>query len=165
MATMKVSTEKIDEASFDIFVDDSGSFSATFDGETYSGDSKKRLVDKLREAVRTHQRVSVPATMIERAYDDDKPPTLTNVDLTGLHARSRNVLYREVGTGKTGQWQSYRGDTLRRLTPAEAKTYLDLWRVKRAAEVKLDAWVKAREIDPRQAVTDAMQAVLAGQAK
>lgn len=165
MATTKVGSETIDGAAFEISVDSSGNFIAEFGGEDYSADSKKKLVDKLRAAVRTRNRVAVPATMIERGYHDDKEPKLVNVVLTGMHAGSRNVLYREEGTGKTGQDIGYRDTTLRRLTPAESKTYLELWRAKHAATVKLEAWTKERTIEPKQAVSDAMQAVLDGPAK
>jgi hypothetical protein len=165
MSRTSIGHETIDGVKFDIAVDSTGLFWATFDGNEISASTRKVVVDKLREAIRTAKHVAVPASLVKdphwRRNRADKP-VVTHIILTGIHGSNRNVLYREDRKGAKGgeQLSSYDGDCMRRLTDEEVATHLELWLAHQAAAKALEAWVEEHKIHPEQVVKDAAQVVL-----
>lgn len=159
--TTKVGTETIDTVEYEIYVDGAGIFSSSFEGDRITAATKKALVEKLRTAVRSHHKVAIDVTHIATRYRGDREvPEPENLILTGIHASSRNLLYRkpgQKGRDATGQLSHY--DTItRRLGPGEIADLKRLVKEKHDAEKALEKWIGSRKIDARAEITKAMEA-------
>src|SRR5258706_10932004 len=97
--TMKLKTEMIDGKKYEISVTDRGTFGTKYQDEWLEKPTLKLLIEKLRELLRTENRVAVPATLLSDHWHREKME-LTDIELIGIHGGNQNVLYRGVGKGK-----------------------------------------------------------------
>ena len=149
MSETKVTTYDHDGTTFEIYVDGSGVFSALIDGDEPHRDRTltASTLDLLKKKIAARNRrktlkLQLPATVLthhgwsrNRQTRDD---LATDVVITGIHARNRTVLYRDVATNKPDTI-SYSEKILVRLTEAE---HAELKRLDAAQTAATEAYEK-----------------------
>lgn len=137
---MKFDTFEVDGKKFTIDVRNEGQFCTVIDGDDVHADTYEKLKQKIvRAQRRTKVRVALPATVAKssgRWNGDDE--ALIDVEITGIHQRNRNFLYRRVDTGKANDDSGYNDTFLKRQDAAGKAKYMTLLKAKRDATTAFD---------------------------
>lgn len=148
---MKVGTVEIHNRKFKIELLPNGVFRTDLDGDTIKSSTKTALIQQLRTMLPNAVRVEIPATWVS----SDK---LTPIVLTGLHSTNGNLLYKVLG--KKGVQQMYKWsrheNVLRPLDDGDRAEFKALVKAQWGAQKAVDAWLKARRINPRKVVRKAL---------
>lgn len=165
---MKLSDVKIGERKIAIEVSaTTGKFTAEFDEQDYSADTRADLVEQLKKVVKRADRsrpigVTMLGMVVKTARKSWAMEGAGTVDamLRGRHDRNRAWLLTSVDGKHKFQVSGYSSDATiaRRLTLAEALEYREKFEAVRAATTALEDFVGAVKVDPaellRKAVAD-----------
>jgi hypothetical protein len=166
---MKFATEKVRGEAIDIEVNGAGEFSATYEDQDYTANSKKELIEQLDRAVKKAKTVkAVDVTvlgLVEKTarsrWDTERfeqGDGFVQAKLRSRHERQRVWLMVTDDKDKTkfaiGNYRS-EGTIVRRLTPAECAHYLELCAAVRVAEAALKAFIDEVQIEPAEMLKQA----------
>lgn len=147
-----------------IKVDTEGNWYANVGDQQLAAPTKPELVKKIDKATkRVAQEVTVPFTSVSltRHWNTGKiVRTVRSGVAYGLHSGNGNVLARWDDNGEKTQLDRYDRGTDTKfvpLTSEEADEYASLYVAQVKAQKAVDEWVKARKIDLRQTVIDALE--------
>jgi hypothetical protein len=144
---MKVADLEVDGKKIGISVSERGEFTAVLDGEPYKADTMEKLKEKLvRSRRRASVRITIPATLAlaSRRFNSDGE-TLKDIEVTGIHRRNRNILFKYADSGKAGD-TSYNDTILKRLDEASTAKYLQLQKAMQDSKAAFEAYKTARTI-------------------
>lgn len=121
------STYEVDGKTFKINVTAAGAFHTIVDGDNVEAETLDKLKGKIsRSQRRAKARIAIPATIALASsrynHEDEK---LIDVQITGIHQRNRNFLYRRADDGKAGD-VGYSDTVLKPLDAAGKAKYLQL---------------------------------------
>ena len=139
---MKYGTFEADGRKFAIEITDSGTFRTVIDGDPYSADTYEKLKAKIVRACRKEKvRLALPATLAHgvRRFNDDDHDAVFDITITGIHQRSKDVLYRKDADHKAGT-ADYNDKILVRLTREQKDKYLELRIAVREAKKAFEAF-------------------------
>ena len=156
-AEKPVRVETVGDERVEIYLDAGGRFYTTYhDHELYNP-----TLDGLLEAIQRKQRVkktklAIPATYLtteRQGFGRDHKVVLADVELTGVHGRTGEVLFRYVESGKSDRCRRWGSDNFfRRLTPAEKDKFLALDAEETQAQRRFAEYKKAREINAQKLI-------------
>lgn len=155
----KLLTYQCDGVDYEISVDNTGSFFTTMEGELVQSPTLEALKKKIGAKQRRKTiKLNLPATIREAGSwrSTGKKPTFIQVQVTGIHSRNKNVLYRREDNGKADS-VGYSDDIYKRLTPADIAEYLRLWQATVDAEKAFDDF-KTKHTYTKQAIGEAIAA-------
>ena len=121
------STFEVDGKKFKISVTTKGDFHTIVDGDNMEAETLEKLKGKIsRSQRRAKVRIAIPATVgLGSSRYNHEDETLIDVEITGIHQRNRNLLYRRVDNGKAGD-VGYSDTVLKPLDAAGKTKYLQL---------------------------------------
>jgi len=141
-------------------VNDRGYFHAQLDGKNFgSSELEKLRVELVAHTRKVTVRVSVPVTILESGVLG-RPLMAFPAVLTGIHAKTGELLYRRTDTGDTGTAHASNYMNERVLAPmsaVEREKFNALSKARRDAEDALDTFRKQHDFKPEKAVTDAIE--------
>jgi hypothetical protein len=123
-----------------------GKFTTVIDGESITADTYDKLKQKItRLGRRKTIKLALPATLARanRRYDNDGFK-LIDVNITGIHLRNRNVLYRTVSDGKAGDVE-YSDKLMVRLDAKQHAHFKGLYTAKQAAIAAYEKFIETHE--------------------
>jgi len=166
MAT-KITTDHIGPArvAIEIFVDSSGQFSAEYNDERYSANTRADLLVLLEKAVKqAAAEKAAPVTIVNLVYPEKKSHWENPVEegrgvihaqLRGKHGREHSMWLFTSESGvkfKLGGYGDRLSQLCRRLTPEEVADYATLVAAIDTAQAAFDAWLQARHVSPQEAL-------------
>lgn len=157
----KVRELSIDGRKFVVDLDESGDFTTLCGGERIKAPSLKGLTEKLRKHVRSEGRIAIPVSKIDQHYgrgNNRDKYVVSQVLLTGIHARSGNVLYKNEATGEADQ-SGYSERFYKRLTAEEIAKFQALVKAERDAVAALGAWQDLHMINAKHLIEEAQARV------
>jgi hypothetical protein len=145
---MKVANFETDGRKFQIELSETtGQFSTVIDGYHHHADTLDKLKKQIIRATRREAvRLALPATIAKGSHRFiDDSARVFDIIVTGIHQRTRDVLYRSALDHKAGAVEGYGDKLLIRLTREQKDQYLDLQKAKRESAAALDAFQKKYE--------------------
>lgn len=155
----QVTTYTYQGVSINILVDAQGLFGARWQDEWYTSKGIDGLKTTLREKIRNHAAIELPATRIDDDWHEDEDPTVEDVVITGLDNRRGLIFHAADDPDKRPSPYYRQSDTFyRRLTPAEREQFLALVQQRNRLTKEIDAFKEARKIDGAEEVGKAVKA-------
>lgn len=148
--------EVVGDENIEVFMMPDGRFHVTYkDHELYS-----ETLTGVLEAVKRKQRVkktkvAIPATYLHHSHSfGAKGPTLIDVEITGIHGRTNEVLFRDIATGHSDRVRAWSSEKFfRRMTDVEKKKYFELDDAADKARAAFETYKKDRQIEAERLVT------------
>lgn len=151
----KVTTLTVRNEDFDVFVDEYGQFHTDCKGQPLVSDTLDKLKERLTVAVRKAAvKLAIPVTRLVSKYG--KTFYEAGV-LTGIHAGTSRVLYRGEISGPE-QIEGYVAGVFQPLSPEQIADHTKLRQASADAQRALGEWEEAYRLNPRKAVTEAIEA-------
>jgi len=160
---MKVTTDQILTEKIDIHVDNSGQFWAEFNDMRYTADTRMKLLEDLKKAVKAAEgEKAVPVTLINvskkkeysyggSAYSQGRG--IVHCRVRGKHGREYNTFLFVTDDGTKFKRSTHdAGDLCRRLSESEIAEYERLTKIIDAAEADFNGWLKGVTISPSEAL-------------
>jgi hypothetical protein len=125
-------------------VTDEGLFECSVNGGTVHAKSLSELTEKARAAYsRNKVKIAIAACVLDRHDRDAR-----NVELTGIHSRTRQVTIRDVKTGKADTIERF-AVVYKPFSPDDETKYAQLIKARDEAERQLDRFLHARIMGAR----------------
>lgn len=141
-------TFEVDGKVYQIYIDPQGQFYTVVAGERIWAETYAKLKDKITRVGRQDRvRIALPATIATgRGRWDDDSSTLVDVTITGIHRRTRDVLYKRDDNGKAGSCD-YHDTLMQRLSAEQKAEYITRLTAKRASAKAFEAFVTEQKYD------------------
>lgn len=165
---VRVGAETVQGERIDIEVEKSGQFSADWDGHTFREDTKAKLLEALKKAIKaSSKRPPVEVTILdwrfESNFNDDDRGYVAHVQLRGQNVRTHQYLL--TCTGEDGEPEKrtiyaneFTERVVRRLTDEEVAEYSVLVDKVKQAEAAVQAFREARAFDAEAWIRGELQA-------
>lgn len=153
----KVKTFDAEGQKWDIFASSEGDFYVELPNHEgiVKADTLKKLEKKLI-AMKRENRVNIPVTLIKLPswHNSNKPIEFTQGSLTGIHARTHNLLFKG-DDGTNDQLGSYDGQICRRLSEGDINHVLALFEAYKDAEQTWEAHLESLKVSGERLVREA----------
>lgn len=155
----RVTTFTYQGISIDILIDPQGLFGARWQEEWYTSKHLDGLKQTLRDKIRAHAVIEIPATRIDDDWHEDQEPTVEDVVITGLDNRKGLIFYDADDPDKHPSPYYRHSDTFyHRLTHDERVHFLELIRQRNLLTKEIDEFKESRKIDGEAEVGKAVKA-------
>jgi hypothetical protein len=148
--------ETVGDETVDVYIKGDGRFQVTYKDHELLSETLGGVLEAVKRKQRVKKtKVAIPATWHStrrhsfNAFappDRDRTLDLVDVELTGVHGRTNEVLFRIVATGKSETARGYSSTFYKRMTADEKKTFVALEAAASKAENAFRSYKGAREI-------------------